>query len=502
MKFTRQEYFLLEGIGLAASFFPKHSMDELFSKSSTMRQSEFMCFPNFTKYMPYSRFKQLMKHLTFANVTSREGNGGFWQIQPLIDSFNAIRARMVSPGYKLVGDESMSPWRGKDERFGVRGCPHVTKIIRKPKGVGMEVKNLACCDSGILMALEIMAGKLEMQEREYVREYGGGTSLLLRLSANWHGTGRLIVADSAFASVKSAVALKSRGLYFMGLVKTAHRKFPKKWAQTVEIASRGGHKVVQATEEGVKLRAVTWNDGKKDKKTGDIIRKCIISSCGTTLPSTAHRKRRWRVVNGLDEDYQVSVPRPNIVSEYFDGAAKIDIHNHFRQGPKGVCLESRRSNRWEIRFWQTWRGFLIVDAFKAYTRFCPGKSACKLSHFVRVVAQALLDNTIGCAPDAPALRRREPEAGSAPKVHRLVQNKKSSYFIGKIATAVAANKPTPQCVLRCRICGKNSSYHCSVCSFDDSRTRGMCALCGPKSGRDCFEQHQMVTPAEDVSTDV
>ena len=289
----------------------------------------------------------------------------------------------------------------------------------------------------------------------------------------------------------------------MGLVKTAHRKFPKKWAQTVEIAIRGGHKVVQTTEEGVKLRAVAWNDGKKDKKTGDIIRKCIISSCGTTLPSTAHRKRRWRVVNGLDEAYQVSVPRPNIVAEYFDGAAKIDIHNHFRQGPKGVCLESRRSNRWEIRFWQTWRGFLIVDAFKAYTRFCPGKSACKLSHFVRVVAQALLDNTIGCAPDAPALRRRELEAGSAPMIHRLVQNKKSSYFIGKIATAVAANKPTPQCVLRCRICGKNSSYHhCSVCSFDDSHTRGMCALCGPKSGRDCFEQHQMVTPAKDVSTDV
>ena len=81
------------------------------------------------------------------------------------------------------------------------------------------------------MALEIMAGKLEMQEREYVREYGAVTSLLLRLSANWHGTGRLIVTDSAFASVKSVVALKSRGLYFMGLVKTAHRKFPKKWTQ-------------------------------------------------------------------------------------------------------------------------------------------------------------------------------------------------------------------------------------------------------------------------------
>ena len=74
------------------------------------------------------------------------------------------------------------------------------------------------------------------------------------------------MADSAFASVKSAVALKQRGLFFMGLVKTAHRKFPKQWAQTVTIDSRGGHKVAQATESGVELRAVSWNDGKKDKK--------------------------------------------------------------------------------------------------------------------------------------------------------------------------------------------------------------------------------------------
>ena len=454
-----------------------------------MRTSEFMTYPNLSKYMPYSRFKVLMKHLTFASPDSREGNGAFWRIQPLIDTFNDVRFRMLRPGYKLVADESMSQWRGKDDRFGVRGCPHVTKIIRKPKGVGMEVKNLADCDTGMFVALEIVAGKEEMRERDHARTYGAGTSLLLRLSKNWHGTGRVIVADSAFASVKSAVALKARGLFFMGLVKTAHRKYPKKWAQAVPITLRGGHKVATATEEGAELRAVSWNDGKKDKSSGEIIRKCIVASCGTTLPSTAHRKRRWRLVNGIDEAYCVSVPRPHIVAEYFDGAAKIDIHNHLRQGPKGVCLESRRTNRWEIRFWQTWRGFLVVDAFLAYRHFCPGKSQCKMAHFVRVLTQSLLDNTIGCAPDAPVLRGRGAVVGTA-GIHTLVQNKKSAYFIGKIATAAAAGKPAPQCVLRCRICGKNSSYHCSQCSLDDTRTRGMCALCGPKSGRNCFEQHQ------------
>ena len=101
------------------------------------------------------------------------------------------------------------------------------------------------------------------------------------------------MADSAFVSVKSVVALKEHnGLYFIGLVKTAHRKFPKKYLQEVAIAERGGHCVLEARVNDVDLRAVGWNDGKKDKKTGAIIRKCIVGSCGTTIAGSYHRKRR------------------------------------------------------------------------------------------------------------------------------------------------------------------------------------------------------------------
>ena len=56
------------------------------------------------------------------------------------------------------------------------------------------------------------------------------------------------------------------GLYFHGLVKTAHKMFPKKYLQQVEIVDRGGHVVLTSKVMGVDLRAVTWNDGKKTKK--------------------------------------------------------------------------------------------------------------------------------------------------------------------------------------------------------------------------------------------
>ena len=176
----------------------------------------------------------------------------------------------------------MFEWKGKDQRFGIDGCPHVTKIIRKPKGVDMKVKNMADCDSGFMVSMEVMAPKEEMKHREYVgRYYGAGTALLLCLAANYRGSGRIVVADSAFASVKSACALKTHlGLYFHGLVKTAHRMFPRKYLQTVEIPERGRHIVLTTKIRGVELRAVAWNDGKKDKKTGEIIRKNFVASCG------------------------------------------------------------------------------------------------------------------------------------------------------------------------------------------------------------------------------
>ena len=392
-----------------------------------------------------------------------------------------------------MADESISEWRGKDQRHGKDGCPHVTKIVRKPKGVGMEIKNLADCDSGIMMVLEIVGPKTEMRKRQYAAAYGAGTSLLLRLSADWKGSGRLIVADSAFASVKSAVALRNLlGLYFHGLVKTAHSKFPKKYLNEVGIDRRGGHVICTAKEDGVDLRAITWNDGKK-AKDGTIMRKNIVATCGTSLPGVAHKKRRWRVdEDGRSTYYFHSVPRPHITTTYFDNAQMIDVHNHKRQGRAGLALESRGTQQWTTRFHETIMGMVGVNSHLAYTRWCPGRSSVKASTYYRQVVDGLLNNTVGCSHDAPVLRPRPQEVASAaaPNIHYMKTLKQSAFFIGRAAAANAANKRAPQCVLKCRVCKKNASMFCLSCSGQTDRSRGIVALCGPKTGRDCFQVHQ------------
>ena len=49
--------------------------------------------------------------------------------------------------------------------------PHVTRIDRKPKEVGCEIKNCADADTKVMLQLEIQEGAEIMCTREYVADY-------------------------------------------------------------------------------------------------------------------------------------------------------------------------------------------------------------------------------------------------------------------------------------------------------------------------------------------
>ena len=66
-----------------------------------------------------------------------------------------------------------------------------------------------------------------MSQKKHVKSYGAATATTLRLAELYHGTGKKVISDSWFGSVKSATALLKRGLYSIMLVKTANRDFPR-----------------------------------------------------------------------------------------------------------------------------------------------------------------------------------------------------------------------------------------------------------------------------------
>jgi hypothetical protein len=181
----------------------------------------------------------------------------------------------------------------------------------------------------------------------------------------WHGSNRIVVGDSWFASVLTAYQLWTFGLFFMGIVKTASRFFPKnylsRWCEANNAReNRGKYKLLKTQKEGVNIYGLCWSD-KKGKQ--------VVFTSGTTLPADPSLRRRHKrvLIDGrwVKQVYVKSVPRPSVVKELFDAFSAIDVHDHLRQG----SLEMERewiTRSWVLRIFGTVLGIIIVNAFNCY----------------------------------------------------------------------------------------------------------------------------------------
>jgi hypothetical protein len=266
----------------------------------------------------------------------------------------------------LVVDESVSAWRGAEYKWKVEGVPHSTKIPRKPESVGVELKDMADGETGIILAVEIQEGKEAEKLKDYAQRYGSGTSLCLRLTKHYWGSKRVLVGDSAFASVKTVAAMWEHAkLFFWGMVKQAHSEYPKKYLEAIgkENPLRGSTEVmISELADGTKVRAVGWYDRKHKHLVG--------SGPFDTSDAEPAERRRHRVVRndaGVMETvtYLKKIPRSLFVKQFFSVFSNIDIHNHLRQGILRVA-KVFVTNEWWKRVFQTLFSTTVVDAFRAY----------------------------------------------------------------------------------------------------------------------------------------
>eukprot|EP00731_Ephydatia_muelleri_P001472 Em0001g1472a len=191
---------------------------------------------------------------------------------------------------------------------------------------------------GILLAMTLASGG---ERRDMWKTESNGPFPAPALGRYWSGSDRTVVADSAFASLKTAEALhKHRGLRFIGLVKTAHKRFPKAWLQKYPYTNRGDHCVLQANIDGRQYMAVGWNDKK--------LKMFISSTSRTTEALCPAYKKRFRQSTPEDRTsapcvvFYKEVKRPAVVEAYFDNANAIDVHNHLRQGALSWSVIGKR----------------------------------------------------------------------------------------------------------------------------------------------------------------
>lgn len=102
-----------------------------------------------------------------------------------------------------------------------------TRLKDTTRPFGIEIKVASCGTTGIVFCAEVQEGKESMRLMEYHDEHGATTANVLRMTRPYHGTGRVVIADSWFGSVKSALALLRVGLFAVLNVKTAHSGYPR-----------------------------------------------------------------------------------------------------------------------------------------------------------------------------------------------------------------------------------------------------------------------------------
>lgn len=292
----------------------------------TKSDNKYIPATNFALFMKHHRFETLRANIRFSNNGSNVDDGmpNRWAlVDDFVTAINRHREMFVTPSDLICVDESMSRWYGLGGDWIDVGLPTYRAIDRKPEN-GCEIKNSACGRSGIMLRMEIVKSPVDVVQDEAVHGLSHGAAVTKRLVDPWSHSNRIVCGDSYFASVHTAQVLKGIGLGFIGVVKTAHRKFPLKYLGSLPIDGRGKwvtmiHKDVTG---GCDLAAVLWVDRE---------RRYFVASSGSTLPGSTIYRTRWRKVGTTSLRTVTETAIPQIAETYYEAASQIDRHNRCRQ---------------------------------------------------------------------------------------------------------------------------------------------------------------------------
>jgi hypothetical protein len=346
-----------------------------------------------------------------------------------------------------------------------------------------------------MLRLKLVKGKTitDDEEGDEEDEYlPHGAKIIKELVRPWWGSDRIVCADSYFASVVTAVELKRIGLRFIGVVKSATRRYPMAYLSQLEMTSRGEWKglVTDGISDGsCDLMAFVWVD--RD-------RRYFISTASNLNRGWNPVRYRWRQVDTSPdadpERVEINIAQPVAAEVYYSCCAMIDRHNRSRQDT--LMLERKLGTwDWSTRVNLSIFGIIVVDTWLAYSQ-CTGigKSAGreeKQKDFYSALAKELVDNqynSVGSRKvgrdeldkDSPTISRTgEPQCGLS--AHLTPTKRKRKNKDGTIKNQRQQG--------RCLVCSKKTTYVCSVCKDVETIESKEPWICYTTGGKLCFAQH-------------
>ena len=157
-------------------------------------------------------------------------------------------------------------WYGKGGHWINLGLTMYVTMDRNPEN-GAEIHNSACSQSGIMIQPIIVKSARNEEEQEDDKEnIPHGTKVLKGLVIIWDHTYKIVCAESYFASVTAEEELRKHVIFFIGVIKTAMRKFLMTYLSNIEFKNWGyisGLLTRMVDRTNPVLGAFVWMDRKR-----------------------------------------------------------------------------------------------------------------------------------------------------------------------------------------------------------------------------------------------
>lgn len=494
---TVEEVIAFFGVVILATRFEFGSRASLWSENA---YSRFHPAPHFGRTgIGRRRFDDIWSNLRFSvqpdirpeDVSSEEYR--WMMVNDFVKFFNEHRHEQFIPSDRICVDESMSRWYGMGGDWINAGLPMYIAIDRKPDN-GAEIQNACCADSGVMLRLRIVKSKRAEANSSPGLDHsvGHGTAVLKELVAPWARTGRVVAADSYFASVEAARELFKIGLRFVGVVKTATKQYPMDALSRVQFASRGMWKGLLHKGQGddPDILAFCWVDTN---------RRYFVSTVSSLAPAVPISRSRLRQVNlapNADaERVQLLIDQPKASALYYSAAAKIDQHNRSRQADLGIERKLKTLD-WSKRLNLSIFSMIVVDAMLVYKSSTLSEETPNV--FFHKLAEEMIDYQLTTRQQRAAAvevaeavygnsgrrgrgdNRRPVESGLGPHLTptKRLRTPTSSGSTNKVSRARQQG--------RCKTCkDKKSVWICSTCRAAGRES----FLCHTKDRESCWNAH-------------
>jgi hypothetical protein len=358
---------LLQWFGLRMSmtlFRVSHLHDFWRTSSSTLRPA--LAFGSFG--MTRQRFKAINSalRLTLTQTTETE------RMHLVCREFNKHMLQHFKASWCVCIDESMTRWTNR------RTAPVWHFVPRKPCQAGFEYKDLACSDSNIIFALQLVD-----KDALVIPGLKRMASLQVKLteSAGLWGIPRVMVGDSAFVSVQAAQTLLTKSIHTIYTVKKK-----KYWPSGVDAEAlskemetstsqfnktiQGQMKMSDDSTTGVNL--IAFKGKIKTMLLSNALRvTCVPTSVDSDGSSSSDDSDDEQTSSNRRRSLE---SRPEVVDIYCKARHAIDDNNNLRMGSNSI-EDSWATKRWQHRVLAFLLGLCEANAYCAFKYFTKQKQS-------------------------------------------------------------------------------------------------------------------------------